>query len=39
MAEKDDKGFFDRLGEILNSPLPGTKDRIYARAAGCARGR
>ncbi|MFZ0789248.1 MAG: hypothetical protein WAM94_06470, partial [Chromatiaceae bacterium] len=25
MADNDDKGFFDRLGEILNTPLPGTK--------------
>ena len=25
MADNDDKGFFDRLGEILNAPLPGTK--------------
>jgi hypothetical protein len=25
MTEQHDKGFFDRLGEILNTPLPGTK--------------
>ncbi len=25
MADSDDKGFFDRLGEILNTPLPGTQ--------------
>jgi hypothetical protein len=25
MAKEDDKGFFDRLGEILNAPLPGTE--------------
>jgi hypothetical protein len=25
MAQKEDKGFFDRLGEILNAPLPGTQ--------------
>jgi len=25
MAEENDKGFFDRLGEILNAPLPGTQ--------------
>jgi hypothetical protein len=25
MAQEDDKGFFDRLGEILNAPLPGTQ--------------
>ncbi len=25
MAQEDDKGFFDRLGEILNAPLPGTE--------------
>jgi len=25
MAKEDDKGLFDRLGEILNAPLPGTK--------------
>ena len=24
MAQEDDKGFFDKLGEILNAPLPGT---------------
>ena len=23
MSQEDDKGFFDRLGEILNAPLPG----------------
>ncbi len=25
MAHEEDKGFFDRLGEILNAPLPGTQ--------------
>lgn len=25
MAHDDDNGFFDRLGEILNAPLPGTR--------------
>lgn len=25
MAQEEDKGFFDRLGEILNAPLPGTQ--------------
>ena len=25
MAQEEDKGFFDRLGEILNAPLPGTR--------------
>jgi len=25
MAQEQDKGFFDRLGEILNAPLPGTR--------------
>ena len=25
MAQEDDKGFFDKLGEILNAPLPGTR--------------
>jgi len=25
MAQEQDKGFFDRLGEILNAPLPGTQ--------------
>jgi hypothetical protein len=25
MADSDDKGFFDRLGAILNTPLPGTR--------------
>jgi len=25
MAEKKEKSFFDRLGELLNAPLPGTK--------------
>jgi hypothetical protein len=25
VAHEDDKGFFDRLGEILNAPLPGTE--------------
>jgi hypothetical protein len=25
MAQEDNKGFFDRLGEILNAPLPGTE--------------
>ena len=25
MAEEQDKGFFDRLGEIFNAPLPGTQ--------------
>lgn len=25
MSEQEDKGFFDRLGEILNAPLPGTR--------------
>jgi hypothetical protein len=25
MAQEEDKGFFDRLGDILNSPLPGTQ--------------
>lgn len=25
MSQQDDKSFFDRLGEILNSPLPGTR--------------
>lgn len=25
MAQDEDKGFFDKLGEILNAPLPGTQ--------------
>lgn len=25
MTNKEDKGFFDKLGEILNAPLPGTQ--------------
>jgi hypothetical protein len=25
MAQEEDKGFFDRLGNILNAPLPGTQ--------------
>ena len=25
MAQEEDKGFFDKLGEILNAPLPGTQ--------------
>ena len=25
MAQQEDKGFFDKLGEILNAPLPGAK--------------
>jgi len=25
MAQEEDKGFFDKLGEILNAPLPGTR--------------
>jgi hypothetical protein len=25
MAQDEDKGIFDRLGEILNAPLPGTQ--------------
>lgn len=25
MPQEEDKGFFDRLGEILNAPLPGTR--------------
>lgn len=25
MAQQEDKGFFDKLGEILNAPLPGTQ--------------
>ena len=25
MAEEQDKGFFDKLGEIFNAPLPGTQ--------------
>lgn len=25
MADTDDKGLLDRLGEILNAPLPGTR--------------
>ena len=25
MAQKEDKGFFDKLGDILNAPLPGTQ--------------
>jgi hypothetical protein len=25
MAQEEDKGLFDRLGEILNAPLPGTR--------------
>jgi hypothetical protein len=25
MAQEDDKGFFDKLGEIFNAPLPGTQ--------------
>ena len=25
MSQEEDKGFFDRLGEILNAPLPGTQ--------------
>jgi len=25
MSQADEKGFFDRLGEILNAPLPGTQ--------------
>ena len=25
MPQEEDKGFFDRLGEILNAPLPGTQ--------------
>ena len=24
MTQDEDKGFFDKLGQILNAPLPGT---------------
>jgi hypothetical protein len=31
MSEQEDKGFFDRLGEILNAPLPGTRSSEASR--------
>jgi hypothetical protein len=36
MAQEEDKGFFDRLGEILNAPLPGTQGQAPQTQAPAA---
>jgi hypothetical protein len=36
MAEENDKGFFYRLGEILNAPLPGTQQPAEPGATAAA---
>ncbi len=36
MAQDEDKGFFDKLGEILNAPLPGTQGQTSQPQAPAA---
>lgn len=36
MAQEEDKGFFNRLGEILNAPLPGTREGSEQSEASAA---